>query len=67
MLKLSLLVYPWGNLPDGAVLCDLGGNNGYYSLQLLKSFPHLKIVLQDLPPVVEQGRQVSILWFDCML
>lgn len=26
---------------------------------LVKQFPHLKIVLQDLAPVVQQGREVS--------
>ncbi len=27
-------------------------------LGLVKEFPHLKIVLQDLPAVVQQGRDV---------
>jgi hypothetical protein len=51
-------VYPWASLPNDTVVCDVGGSNGHASINLLKSFPQLKIVVQDLPGVVEQGQEV---------
>ncbi|KAJ7170592.1 S-adenosyl-L-methionine-dependent methyltransferase [Mycena crocata] len=50
-------VYPWASLPNDTVFCDVGGSNGHASINLLKAFPQLKIVVQDLPPVMEQGRE----------
>lgn len=55
---LDLLVYPWASLPQDTVFCDVGGNNGHVSISLLKAFPQLKIVVQDLPAVVNQGHEV---------
>jgi hypothetical protein len=55
---LDLLVYPWASLPRDTVFCDVGGNNGHVSISLLKAFPQLKIVVQDLPAVVNQGHEV---------
>ncbi|KAJ6505928.1 S-adenosyl-L-methionine-dependent methyltransferase [Mycena vulgaris] len=50
-------VYPWASLPQDTVVCDVGGSNGHVSINLLKAFPHLKMVVQDLPEVVEQGQE----------
>ncbi|KAJ7637687.1 S-adenosyl-L-methionine-dependent methyltransferase [Mycena polygramma] len=50
-------VYPWASLPKDTVFCDVGGSNGHVSIHLLKAFPHLKMVVQDLPTVVEQGQE----------
>ncbi|KAJ7913390.1 S-adenosyl-L-methionine-dependent methyltransferase [Mycena leptocephala] len=49
--------YPWGSLPAGTSICDFGGGNGHIAARLLKAFPHLKFVLQDLSSVVEQGKE----------
>ncbi|KAJ7453341.1 S-adenosyl-L-methionine-dependent methyltransferase [Mycena galericulata] len=49
--------FPWANLPAGTTICDFGGGNGHVTAVLLKAFPHLKFVLQDLPGVVEQGKE----------
>ncbi|KAJ7651964.1 S-adenosyl-L-methionine-dependent methyltransferase [Mycena polygramma] len=51
-------VYPWGELPEDTVVCDVGGGNGHVTLELLKAFPQLKIVVQDLPTGVEQGKEL---------
>ncbi|KAJ7482293.1 S-adenosyl-L-methionine-dependent methyltransferase [Mycena galericulata] len=48
-------VYPWASLPADTLICDVGGGNGHASINLLKAFPHLKFVVQDLPGVVEQA------------
>ncbi|KAJ6569600.1 S-adenosyl-L-methionine-dependent methyltransferase [Mycena capillaripes] len=50
-------VYPCGALLADTVVCDVGGGNGLVTMELLRAFPQLKIVVQDLPPVVEQGRE----------
>ncbi|KAJ6573975.1 S-adenosyl-L-methionine-dependent methyltransferase [Mycena vulgaris] len=50
-------VYPWGSLPEDTIICDVGGGNGHATLELLKVFPHLKVVVQDLPLVVKAGKE----------
>ncbi|KAJ7127080.1 S-adenosyl-L-methionine-dependent methyltransferase [Mycena epipterygia] len=50
-------VYPWASLPRDTVICDVGGGNGHASINLLEAFPQLKIVVQDLPGVVQQGQE----------
>ena len=55
----SLSAYMWDQVPADSVVCDIGGGNGHVTMGLVKQFPHLKIVLQDLAPVVQQGREVS--------
>lgn len=59
-LLIRSIVYPWGSLPEGTTISDIGGNNGHVTLDLIKSFPQLRVVLQDLPPVVDEGRKVNI-------
>ncbi|KAJ6626254.1 S-adenosyl-L-methionine-dependent methyltransferase [Mycena sp. CBHHK59/15] len=49
-------VYPWGALPPGTTICDVGGGNGHATVNLLKAFPALKFVVQDLPEVIDQGK-----------
>ncbi|KAJ7927645.1 S-adenosyl-L-methionine-dependent methyltransferase [Mycena leptocephala] len=49
--------YPWASLPAGTSVCDFGGGNGHITAMLLKAVPHLKFVLQDLPPILEQGKE----------
>ncbi|KAJ7482294.1 S-adenosyl-L-methionine-dependent methyltransferase [Mycena galericulata] len=51
-------VYPWAALPADTVITDVGGGNGHVTVGLLKVFPHLKVVVQDLPSVVEEGRGI---------
>ena len=58
-LSLNFSAYMWDQVPADSVVCDIGGGNGHITMGLVKQFPHLKIVLQDLAPVVQQGREVS--------
>lgn len=39
-------------------MCDLGGGVGDISLQLIASFPQLRIVLQDLEGTIEQAKGI---------
>ncbi|EIM90605.1 S-adenosyl-L-methionine-dependent methyltransferase [Stereum hirsutum FP-91666 SS1] len=51
-------VYPWQSLPSGTTICDVGGGNGHAMLNLLKAFPHLRVVVQDLKAAVEDGQEL---------
>ena len=51
--------YEWDKVPADSTICDIGGGNGHAMLGLVQEFPQLKVVLQDLPAVVQQGRDVS--------
>ncbi|KAK3319880.1 S-adenosyl-L-methionine-dependent methyltransferase [Cercophora scortea] len=42
--------YPWGDLGSGLVV-DVGGSTGFVSHALARKFPHLHLLVQDLPPV----------------
>ncbi|KAJ7618676.1 S-adenosyl-L-methionine-dependent methyltransferase [Roridomyces roridus] len=50
--------YPWALLPTDAVVCDVGGGYGHITIDLLKEFPQLKIVIQDLPAVIKEGKKI---------
>ncbi|RDB17353.1 3-O-methyltransferase 2 [Hypsizygus marmoreus] len=50
-------VYPWDKLPQNTTICDVGGNTGHATLPLIKAYPKLQIVLQDLPTVIEQAKE----------
>ncbi|KAF9002052.1 S-adenosyl-L-methionine-dependent methyltransferase [Cyathus striatus] len=50
-------VYDWGKVPDGSTICDVGGGNGHIILDVVKAFPSFKVVLQDLPEVIQQGKE----------
>ncbi|KAJ3570740.1 hypothetical protein NP233_g4206 [Leucocoprinus birnbaumii] len=48
--------YPWGELPAGAVVNDLGGGVGYLTMKLYRHFPHLVFKLQDMPERIHQAQ-----------
>ncbi len=39
---------------------DVGGGIGVSSLQLARSFPDMKLIVQDRPAVVQEGLEVII-------
>ncbi|KAK3689903.1 S-adenosyl-L-methionine-dependent methyltransferase [Podospora appendiculata] len=47
--------YPWGDLGSGTVV-DVGGSTGFVSHALARKFPLLKLIVQDLPPVIEKAK-----------
>ncbi|KAF9068144.1 S-adenosyl-L-methionine-dependent methyltransferase [Rhodocollybia butyracea] len=53
-------VYPWPSYPSGTTICDIGGGNGHVTMALMKAQPHLKLVLQDQPQVIEMARKVLL-------
>ena len=48
----------WKSLPPDSVVVDVGGSVGKVTYELHKVFPHLKYVIQDLPPVVKDAKNV---------
>ncbi|KAJ7460725.1 S-adenosyl-L-methionine-dependent methyltransferase [Mycena latifolia] len=50
--------YPWHLLPPGASVCDLGGGVGAMAIQLARTHPGLRLVLQDLPERMVQAERV---------
>ena len=55
LIESFLADYPWGDLPEGASVCDIGGSIGQFLALLHKEFPHLKLKLQDLPIILKQA------------
>lgn len=51
-------VYNWSSLPVGSTFCDVGGGMGHIAMDIYEKFPQLRPVVQDLPNVLEQGREV---------
>ena len=49
----------WKSLPPDSVVVDVGGSVGKVTYELYKVFPHLKYVVQDLPPVVKDAKKVA--------
>jgi hypothetical protein len=59
-LKLTRTIdFPWDSL-GSALVVDVGGGVGGFSLQLSKQQPQLKFVLQDRAPVLEQAE--TVIW-----
>lgn len=52
------IVYPWGKLPEGATICDVGGGNGSYSLEIVKRFSRLSVIVQDLQAMKDDAVKV---------
>ncbi|KAF8177344.1 S-adenosyl-L-methionine-dependent methyltransferase [Mycena galopus ATCC 62051] len=50
--------YDWGRLPAQSVVVDVGGGVGTACLALAAKFPELRFVVQDLEPVIEQGKTI---------
>lgn len=58
----ALDAYDWGAISsesDGAaVVVDVGGSRGDFAFALVERYSSLKVVVQDTPDVVEQGRAI---------
>lgn len=49
LVKYSL----WETLQESSTVVDLGGAHGYTAVDLAQAYPHLKLVVQDLPDIVK--------------
>ncbi|KAI0342293.1 S-adenosyl-L-methionine-dependent methyltransferase [Trametopsis cervina] len=48
--------YPWHALPAGTTVCDVGSGIGAVTLELAKAHPGLKLILQDMPGVLQYAK-----------
>ncbi|KAJ7457536.1 O-methyltransferase [Mycena galericulata] len=55
-LELIFNGYDWSQLPDGAVLVDVGGGLGSSSMAIAKKYPSFRVVNQDLAPTIEDAK-----------
>lgn len=53
------LAFNWKNLSDGSIVVDVGGGLGTASLPLARDFPGIQLVVQDLPGVIAEAKQVK--------
>ena len=54
--------FEWGSLQCGSVVVDVGGGFGEVATAISKTYPHLKLVVQDRPNVVDEARTVRLLF-----
>lgn len=52
------VAFDWETLPKDSVVVDVGGGVGAASMPLARKYDHFKLVVQDRPPVVEEGKKV---------
>ena len=50
--------YPWESLGKDATVVDVGGGTGHIMMAVLRKFPQLKIVVQDVESAVSVGKRV---------
>ncbi|KAJ7872708.1 O-methyltransferase [Mycena leptocephala] len=48
--------FKWTDLPDGSIIVDLGGGVGSTTLIIAKAVPHVNLVVQDRPSVIEDAK-----------
>ncbi|KAL1742488.1 O-methyltransferase-domain-containing protein [Schizophyllum fasciatum] len=49
--------FDWQSLPAGSLVVDVGGGIGKSALSIVKNCPALKVVVQDMPEVIEDGKK----------
>ena len=52
--------FNWKNLPSNSVVVDVAGGVGTSAFPLARGYPELKIVIQDLPGVIEEASKVQL-------
>ncbi len=52
----------WKHLTENDVVVDVGGNVGTVTMLLVKAFPKPRYIIQDIAKVIEDGKNVSILF-----
>ena len=55
----GLAAFDWASLPAGAFVVDVGGGIGKSGRAIVESHPSVKVVVQDLPEVIEDAKKVS--------
>lgn len=50
--------FDWKSVKEGGIVADVGGGFGSATMIIARQHPHLKFVIQDREPVVEQAKGV---------
>ena len=50
--------YDWSSLGE-AVVVDVGGSSGAIALEIVKAFPSIRAVVQDLPEVISNAQVIA--------
>ncbi|KAM6501362.1 S-adenosyl-L-methionine-dependent methyltransferase [Amanita muscaria] len=53
-----VIAMDWKSLPQNTLVVDVGGGVGSATLAIARAYPHLKVIIQDRAPVVENGLEV---------
>lgn len=56
---MCVTAYDWAGLPEDGIVLDVGGGIGNASLSIAQTNEKVKIVVQDVAPVAEAGKEVS--------
>lgn len=57
----NLPAFNWESLRENSLIVDVGGGIGVTSMPLARKYPNLNIIIQDLAPVVEDAKKVSLI------
>jgi hypothetical protein len=52
--------YHWGNLGKDATVVDVGGGTGHIMMAVLRKFPNLKVIVQDVESAINVGKRVFL-------
>lgn len=48
--------FDWAGLPEGSVVVDVAGNMGHCSIPIAETNPGIRIVVQDLPKIINNAK-----------
>lgn len=49
--------YPWGDVPEGATVVDVGGGLGLLAMDVMREYPKLNMIIQDRPGMLEEAKK----------
>lgn len=58
-ILIQLKGFKWADLPEDAIVLDVGGGVGSTALIIAKAVPHVNLVVQDRCSVIEDAKTVS--------
>jgi hypothetical protein len=50
--------YPWDSLGKDAIVVDVAGGTGHITMAVLRKFPQLKVIVQDVESAIDVGKRV---------
>jgi len=50
--------YPWNSITRDSTVVDVGGGTGHVMMSVMKQFPHIRVIVQDVESAIAVGKQV---------